>query len=440
MQPGPHEGLAGGRLRLGDLVLVVREDEVDAAGVDVEGRTQVAHAHGRALDVPARPALADRGRPAGLARLGALPDREVAHVVLAVLVRLDALADALRIRVEARQAAVRGPAGDAEEDRAVVGAIGVARSSSVSMSATISGMCSVARGITSGLRDAQHVAGPPGTSAVWRAVSSPMVIALARRVADDLVVHVGDVHHPGDREALPGEVAAQQVGEEEAAEVADVRGRIDGRAAAVHADRARLERLEGLQRAAERVAERRRLIAPPRRRSRSREIIRPAPSSPARLPVAALTETSPSAAGPGAPRSPRASRPAARPPRRGRARRDGHVDRRRAPARRVQRLDHGPQQLAAVDAAGRRLVRGEDAAQVGQPGRAQKRVADRRGAPRRRPSGRTGAGASSISMPPSRRPSPGPNGWLSRARSLRAAPRGGRQQATRAQCEIVRHA
>ena len=46
--------------------------------------------------------------------------------------------------------------------------------------------------------------------------------ALRVGVADDLVVDVGDVHHPGDRVALPGEVTAQQVGEDEAAEVADV--------------------------------------------------------------------------------------------------------------------------------------------------------------------------------------------------------------------------
>ena len=40
--------------RLGDLVLVVREDEVDAAAVDVERLAEVAPRHRRALDVPAR--------------------------------------------------------------------------------------------------------------------------------------------------------------------------------------------------------------------------------------------------------------------------------------------------------------------------------------------------------------------------------------------------
>ena len=36
MEPGLDEGLAGRGLALGDLVLVVGEDQVDAAGVDVE--------------------------------------------------------------------------------------------------------------------------------------------------------------------------------------------------------------------------------------------------------------------------------------------------------------------------------------------------------------------------------------------------------------------
>ena len=59
MEPGAHERQAGRRLRLGDLVLVMGEHQVDAAGVDVEARPEVAHAHGGALDVPAGPPLAD---------------------------------------------------------------------------------------------------------------------------------------------------------------------------------------------------------------------------------------------------------------------------------------------------------------------------------------------------------------------------------------------
>ena len=58
--------------------------------------------------------------------LGALPQREVADVVLAVLVGLDPLPDPELLGIEPGQPAVRRPRGDPEEDRAVVGAVGVA--------------------------------------------------------------------------------------------------------------------------------------------------------------------------------------------------------------------------------------------------------------------------------------------------------------------------
>ena len=105
----PTNGLPGRRLALGDLVLVVREDEVDAAGVDVERLAEVAHAHRGALDVPARAPGPDRGLPRRLVRLGALPEREVADVVLAVLVGLDPLA---------RPGAARGRGGRGARRRA----------------------------------------------------------------------------------------------------------------------------------------------------------------------------------------------------------------------------------------------------------------------------------------------------------------------------------
>ena len=48
-------------LRLRDLVLVVREDQVGAAAVDVERLAEVAVRHRRALDVPARDGPVPRG-------------------------------------------------------------------------------------------------------------------------------------------------------------------------------------------------------------------------------------------------------------------------------------------------------------------------------------------------------------------------------------------
>jgi hypothetical protein len=87
------------------LVLVVREDQVLAATVDVDGRTQVAVDHGAALRVPAGTAVAPRARPAGLAGLGGLPQRKVKRVALLV-VHLDALAGAQLVKLAPREDAV----------------------------------------------------------------------------------------------------------------------------------------------------------------------------------------------------------------------------------------------------------------------------------------------------------------------------------------------
>ncbi len=54
MHPDVREAVAE-RARLRDLVLVVREDEVEPAAVDLELRSEVLLRHDRALDVPARP-------------------------------------------------------------------------------------------------------------------------------------------------------------------------------------------------------------------------------------------------------------------------------------------------------------------------------------------------------------------------------------------------
>ena len=84
MDPDGGRRPADDRARLGDLVLVVREDVVDAAGVEVEPVTEVAPGHRRALEMPAREALAPaRGGPLQLASLaGGLPEREIGRVVL----------------------------------------------------------------------------------------------------------------------------------------------------------------------------------------------------------------------------------------------------------------------------------------------------------------------------------------------------------------------
>src|SRR5207344_2469317 len=93
VHPEPAERLARGALGLRNLVFVMREDEVDAAAVNVDRRlAQQAQRHGRALDVPARAPRAAAEVPGRLAWLGGLPEHEVARVLFVVLVVVHARA------------------------------------------------------------------------------------------------------------------------------------------------------------------------------------------------------------------------------------------------------------------------------------------------------------------------------------------------------------
>ena len=97
------------RRGLRDLVLVVREDVVDATGVQVESIAQVAPRHRRAFEVPAGIALAPaRGRPLqGPSLAGALPQGEVRRVAL-VRFHVAAVTGAQVVERVARQPPVPG--------------------------------------------------------------------------------------------------------------------------------------------------------------------------------------------------------------------------------------------------------------------------------------------------------------------------------------------
>src|SRR5438132_5181996 len=70
-RPHPVRGLA-----LGGLALVVRVDEITAAAVNVDGKTEVPVAHRGTLEVPPRTAAAEGARPCGTVG-DATPEREV---------------------------------------------------------------------------------------------------------------------------------------------------------------------------------------------------------------------------------------------------------------------------------------------------------------------------------------------------------------------------
>src|SRR6202011_74761 len=76
-----------------------------------------------------------------------------------------------------------------------------------------------------------------------------------RRLLDDPVVHVGDVHHLPDLVAAHPDVAAKQVVDQKGTGVADVRVVPDGGPAGVHAHLARFQRTELLLALPERVVQ-----------------------------------------------------------------------------------------------------------------------------------------------------------------------------------------
>ena len=77
------ECAAVGSLALRDLILVVREDKILSAAVNVDRITQILLDHGRALDVPAGSSLAPRRSPERLAFLLKLPYSKVTGILLA---------------------------------------------------------------------------------------------------------------------------------------------------------------------------------------------------------------------------------------------------------------------------------------------------------------------------------------------------------------------
>ena len=115
MDPNSGEAAAGeGAAGLRPLVLMVREEQVGAAGMDVEAGSQIAPGHRAALDMPTRPPAAPGAVPARQIRAGGLPQHEIPGVALE-RGHVDPRAGQQLVRAAAGQAAVFGVAGDGEQ-------------------------------------------------------------------------------------------------------------------------------------------------------------------------------------------------------------------------------------------------------------------------------------------------------------------------------------
>ena len=258
VHPVAREGLAGECLGLRDLALVVREAEVLAAAVQVDGLAEVLLRHHRALEVPAgeapaaRLALDERRVPLHEVPGVLLPEREVARVALAVVA--DDLARALHQSLGvgvARELAVVREAGDVEV-HAVGRLVGVAgrheRLDGQDLLADVLGGARPDVGLDQveqvpvalerlGVVPGEVPDGLERLAVLRREGLRHLVLARAvGHVVLSEVPHVGHVGHVADRPAQRLGRAHDEVGREERPEVADVGVAVDRRAAAVEAE------------------------------------------------------------------------------------------------------------------------------------------------------------------------------------------------------------
>ena len=103
---------------LGELVLVVGEDQIQPAAVDVDRLAEMCADHCAAFDVPARATAPPRAVPADLLGRARLPQHEVGAVAL-VGGDLNPRAGDHRLAVAAAQAAIVGVGGNREQDVAL---------------------------------------------------------------------------------------------------------------------------------------------------------------------------------------------------------------------------------------------------------------------------------------------------------------------------------
>ena len=241
VEPVRGEVAATGALALGDFVFVVRENQIDAAGVEVERLAEVFLDHRRTFEMPARAAFAPRRGPEIVAILGlaAFPEDEVREVVFFVFVRAGSgvlgFADVELALVEAGQAAVAGKGGDFEIHRTVVRSIGVALFHQRLDHRDL--LRDVLDGARLDVRREQAELLAVGVE-FRRPAGGEFLERLAGflGIADGFVVHIGDVADMERADSAGLQGAAQHVLEHESAEIPDVRGAVNGGAAAVKSE------------------------------------------------------------------------------------------------------------------------------------------------------------------------------------------------------------
>ena len=254
VHPGIGVGFTRGRLALGDFVFMVREFQIAAAAMNIEGLAQAAGRHHRALNVPARTPWTPRRLPAWLARLDAFPQHEVQRIVFG-LVNFDASTDAQVFDLFARQLAVAHELGNAVVHVTIAGSVGVAL-------------------VDQGLDHRVHAGDMVGGTRLHVRLLNvqPGFVFMHRgdhalrqrfkrftvfiRTIDDLVVDIGDVAHIRQIVTAKTQPARHQVEGNHAATVTQVAVVVHGHAAHVHTHLVAIQRLENFFALGERVVDR----------------------------------------------------------------------------------------------------------------------------------------------------------------------------------------
>ena len=238
MHPVVRECGVERRFRLRALILVVREAQIRAAAMDVEGQMEILLGHGRAFDMPTGTAFAPRRRPARLAWLRRLPEREIERIALAIFQALAigaqfTVARFHLVHIAVREFAIRriGTHGEVHI------AINLIRMAFVDQAlheldhrVDLFGSLRANIGVLHA--GCMHI-GDEGIGVFFSDLGSRS--AFLERLVDDLVVHVGHILHKGNFEPAPREVATDGVERDERARIADMDVVVHGRAAHVHA-------------------------------------------------------------------------------------------------------------------------------------------------------------------------------------------------------------
>ena len=240
MEPEVRESFPGQRLRLRNFIFVMRKDQVFAASVQVKGVAQLLHRHDRAFNVPSRTPASNGRLPKCLARLGRFPERKIPGIVFLVFIQINA-----RPIFHARKIFLRELAVSRElRDGKVVGAVfaAVRKAFLLEFADEVRHRRDVIGGAHQHrLLNIQHGRVFEERLFVFRRVL-PDADTSARGVADDLVVHVRDVHDVAHLVAALLQEALKNIDRDKCSEVADVAVVVHGGPAGVHANLVGLDR------------------------------------------------------------------------------------------------------------------------------------------------------------------------------------------------------